>query len=179
VGTRPKLARTLTLALFLASAGSAQADVVKHVAAPPDEYAEELQGFVPGANRLEGRIIAPCCWTQTIDIHGSEISNSLRREIRMRLKNGEAPDTIEASLVERYGQRILAVQPGSQLKNLSVGVAMLMGAGGIGGVFMLLRWRRRGQRLAPKPGSSSADAALKPRDGLDDRLDAELKALDR
>ncbi len=30
--------------------------------------AEELQGYVPGASALEGRIMAPCCWVQTIDI---------------------------------------------------------------------------------------------------------------
>src|SRR5689334_14788388 len=72
--------------------------------------------YVPGAAALEGRIMAPCCWTQTIDIHGSEISTELRQEIRRRLRAGETTDAIQASLVERYGPRILAVPADSPLK---------------------------------------------------------------
>jgi cytochrome c-type biogenesis protein CcmH len=127
--------------------------------APPDDpakYAEELQGYVPGASALEGRIMAPCCWTQTIDIHGSEIANDLRREIRKRLRGGESADTIQASLVDRYGERILGA--------------------GAGSFMMLKRWRRRstGAPAAAVP----AGAAPKGEAALDARLDAELRALD-
>jgi cytochrome c-type biogenesis protein CcmH len=167
---------TFALALSLALPASlalASADPE----APPDDaakYAEELQGFVPGAQVLEGRIMAPCCWTQTIDIHGSEIANDLRLEIRRRLKKGETTDAIQSSLVERYGVKILAVPPGSPLKTIATLLALAMGGAGAAAFVMLKRWRERS--LVPA-GGPSPDAG--PKDAqLEARLDAELKALD-
>ncbi len=136
------------------------------------KYAEELQGYVPGASALEGRIIAPCCWTQTIDIHGSPQSNDLRREIRQRLRAGEAADAIEASFVARFGPKVLAVPPGSPLKTFATVLVLTMAAAGAAGFFMLRRWRARGVAAAGVPRHVAADAQL------DARLDAELRALD-
>jgi cytochrome c-type biogenesis protein CcmH len=148
--------------------------------APPDDpakYAEELQGYVPGASALEGRIMAPCCWTQTIDIHGSEIANDLRREIRKRLRAGETADAIQASLVERYGERILAVPPGSPLKSFATFLALGMVGAGAGSLVMLKRWRRRSGGT-PAPAGPGGAAPKAGDDALDARLDAELRALD-
>ena len=79
-----RLAGSLLLAASLASSVAlADAEHPAHV--PASEAGEDLQSYVPGASRLEGRIMAPCCWNQTIDIHGSEPSYELRREIRRRL----------------------------------------------------------------------------------------------
>jgi len=145
--------------------------------APPDDaakYAEELQGYVPGASALEGRIMAPCCWTQTIDIHGSEIANDLRREIRQRLKAGESADTIQASLVNRYGTKILAVPPGSPLKALATLLALGMGGAGAAAFVMLKRWRERTPAPAGGPPRKKGEGDAQ----LDARLDAELRALD-
>ncbi len=130
--------------------------------------------YVPGAAALEGRIMAPCCWTQTIDIHGSELANDLRREIRKRLKSGETSDAIEASLIGRYGPRILAVPPGSPLKTIATLLALGMGGAGAAAFAMLKRWRERAlvPATGPTPDKGKNDAQL------DARLDAELDALD-
>lgn len=141
----------------------------------PADYAEELQGYVPGAAVLEGKILAPCCWNQTIDIHGSEPSMALRREIRRRLRAGESEDAIIASLVERYGQKILAVPPGSPLKSVAAVMALGMGGAGILAFGMLKRWRAR-SKPAGDPKKPKADEPADPK--LDARLDAELRALD-
>src|SRR5207253_6459014 len=90
-----------------------------------------------------GRLMAPCCWTQTIDIHDSQISLSMRHEIRRRLRNGESATAIEASFVERYGPKIMAVQPNSQLKNVFIGLSVMMGGAGVAAVLMLGRWRKQ------------------------------------
>jgi cytochrome c-type biogenesis protein CcmH len=169
-------------ALFAAALAAAPsvAFAQSDLEAPPDDsakYAEELQGYVPGAAALEGRIMAPCCWTQTIDIHGSEIANDLRREIRKRLRAGESADTIQASLVQRYGERILAVPPGSPLKSLATLLALGMVGAGAGSLLMLKRWRRRS--TGAPAGAVPAGAAAKAGDAaLDARLDAELRNLD-
>jgi cytochrome c-type biogenesis protein CcmH len=143
----------------------------------PADYAEELQGYVPGAAVLEGKILAPCCWNQTIDIHGSEPSMALRREIRKRLRAGESEEAITASLVDRYGAKILAVPPGSPLKGVAAVMALGMGGAGLLAFGMLKRWRRRSashgdEAKKPKPEDQSEERTL------DARLDAELKALD-
>ena len=117
--------------------------------------------------------MAPCCWTQTIDIHDSEISLSMRHEIRRRLRNGESADTIQTSFVERYGAKILAVQPNSPLKGVFIGLSVVMGGAGIASALMIGRWRKQsGSKEAPETKRSEK------RDEWDDKLDAELKDLD-
>lgn len=142
----------------------------------PADYAEELQGYVPGAAVLEGKILAPCCWNQTIDIHGSEPSMALRREIRKRLRAGESEDRIIASLVERYGSKILAVPPGSPLKGVAAMMALGMGGAGVLAFGMLKRWRARGAKPDGKTKKTRPEEVADMK--LDARLDAELKALD-
>lgn len=145
-----------------------------HTPASPDQ-AVDLMGYVPGANRLEGRIRAPCCWNQTLDIHGSEVSNALRREIRQRLLAGETPEAIEASIVQRYGEKVLAVPPGSPLKSVAILLSFAIAGAGVGGFFMLRRWRERGQK---KTELAKDKPAAVDEEKYGARLDAELKALD-
>jgi cytochrome c-type biogenesis protein CcmH len=170
------LAGALTASPALALA--ADVEHVEHV--PASEAGEDLEGYVEGAARLEGRIMAPCCWTQTIDIHGSEPAYELRREIRKRLKAGESADAIEASFVQRYGSRILAVPDSSPLGGLATGLAIAFGGAGVAGYLMLKRWSRAGiasraardQKKTDKGAVSSAKD-----DALDARLDQELSEI--
>jgi len=167
-----------TLSLLPAGALALDAEHVAHV--PASEAGEDLDEYVEGASRLEGRIMAPCCWNQTIDIHGSEPSYELRREIRKRLKAGESADAIEASLVTRFGPKILAVPDSSPLGSLATVLSLAFGGVGVAGYFMLRRWSRAGkvgdaqrsQKKSEKDGGSSAKA-----DALDARLDRELSEI--
>ena len=146
----------------------------EHVA--PSQAGEDLQEYVEGASRLEGRIMAPCCWNQTIDIHGSEPAYELRREIRKRLKAGESPDAIEASFVTRFGPKILAVPDSSPLGSLATLLSIAFGGAGVAGYFMLKRWSRAGKLSDAKKAEKSAAAPAKP-DALDERLDRELSEI--
>jgi cytochrome c-type biogenesis protein CcmH len=166
------LAVGVGLSLAVAFAGVARADDPKQVS-PLEDYADDIQGNVPGASAIEGRLMAPCCWTQTIDIHDSEIALSMRHEIRRRLRNGESADAIQASFVERYGPKIMAVQPNSQLKNVFIGLSVVMGGAGIAAAMMLGRWRK--QTTAARGPATKPSAA---RDKWDDELDKELEELD-
>jgi cytochrome c-type biogenesis protein CcmH len=164
------------LTVLPVAAFAADAEHPEHV--PASAAGEDLQEYVEGASRLEGRIMAPCCWNQTIDIHGSEPAYELRREIRRRLKAGESPDTIEASFVQRFGPKILAVPDSSPLGSLATVLALTFGGAGVAGYFMLKRWSRAGKasdlrkKKAEKPTVSDAKA-----DGLDERLDRELSEI--
>ncbi|MCC6903155.1 MAG: cytochrome c-type biogenesis protein CcmH [Polyangiaceae bacterium] len=169
------LAVALTLALALAFAtGRAGAGQGDHPPAEKGDFSEAVEG----ASALEGRIRAPCCWNQTLDIHGSESANELRREIRRRLKAGESQDAIQTDFVRRYGEKILAVPPGNPLKDVGVILSLLFGASGIGALFMLARWRKR--TLADRAAEAAAGKKSKKkpeRDAYDDEIDAELEKL--
>jgi cytochrome c-type biogenesis protein CcmH len=162
------------LSVLPAAAFAADAEHPEHV--PASEAGEDLQEYVEGASRLEGRIMAPCCWNQTIDIHGSEPAYELRREIRKRLKAGESPDAIEASFVQRFGPKILAVPDSSPLGSLATVLSLAFGGAGVAGYFMLKRWTRAGKKPDPKKAAKSGSSAAKP-DALDDRLDRELSEI--
>lgn len=150
----------------------AQAEQQESRQPPPSGILTEK---IPGAERLEGRLLAPCCWNQTLDIHGSEISYALRREIRTRLKAGESPEAVEASLVDRYGPRLRAVPDKVPLEGAGfLGLVVLFAAAG-GLVALLLKWRRRSTPTAADSGSLPDKSAA---DGLDKRLDDELRRLD-
>jgi cytochrome c-type biogenesis protein CcmH len=164
------------LGVSLFAGSSAYADTAPPApsqVAPENDFADDIQGNVPGASAIEGRLMAPCCWTQTIDIHDSEIALSMRHEIRRRLRNGESADAIQASFVERYGPKIMAVQPNSQLKNVFIGLSVVMGGAGVAAALMLGRWRKQttNARVPEAKGSGV-------RDQWDDKLDAELHELD-
>lgn len=163
----------LIVGLGLTCSSLAFAHAPKQVA-PENDYGEDIQGNVPGASAIEGRLMAPCCWTQTIDIHDSEIALSMRHEIRRRLRNGESAEAIQQSFVERYGPKILAVQENSQLKNVFIGLSVVMGGAGIAAAMMIGRWRKQSPKASPAP----SDAAP-VRDEWDEKLDAELKQLDK
>ena len=175
----PHASWILAAALVLAPAAARAEDAhPEHTAV--SQAGEDLQEYVPGATRLEGRIIAPCCWNQTIDIHGSEVSYELRREIRRRLKAGETPDAIEASLVTRFGPKILAVPDSSPLGSLATLLSIGFGAAGVGGYFMLKRWSGAGKKPATpaKPSTAEKGTSAEPaRDALDERLDRELSEI--
>ena len=157
--------------LFLfASAAMAEPAAEHHVEPTP---AESL-GYVEGASALEGRLLAPCCWNQTLDMHGSPAANELRREIRRRLQAGETSATIETDIVSRYGERIRAVPPTSPLKGTAVLLILLMAGAGVGAVFLLLRWRRRAATLALEAAHQKKKTE---RDEYDERIDAELERM--
>lgn len=136
----------------------------------------EDQGAVAGERALERRLFAPCCYTQTLDLHESEISHDLRSEIRQRLLAGERPEAIEQSLVSRYGERIRAVPEHDPTRVIAPVVLLLLGVAGLLALRLVRRWQRRSEqadRLVPVPTTATMTA-----DAYDARLDAELGALD-
>lgn len=166
------------VAALAAGGGPARADTPpRHIDATPNASFNE---YVPGAARLEGRLLAPCCWDtsrQTLDIHGSPIANELRMEIRRRLKAGETPDDVEADLVRRYTTKILAVPPDNPLPHMGAVLATaLLGVGALA-ARMVLRWRKRSPE-PPAGGAVPVPASGAPHDEWDDRLDRELDESD-
>jgi cytochrome c-type biogenesis protein CcmH len=138
-------------------------------------------GYIPGEAWVEGRLMAPCCWQQTIDIHQSEVARSMRQEVRRRLLAGQTPNEVLAVFVKRYGPRILAIPPENPIKKVATFLWAAFGVAGVGAVGLLVRWRRRSGPKPPSGGSATKDADAPKteavHDELDDRIDDELDKL--
>jgi cytochrome c-type biogenesis protein CcmH len=165
---RPRLNLALLLAALVAVLASPA-----H-AAPPVHTREELSSLppAPGERGLSSRLLAPCCNTQTLDAHESEPAQTLRLEIRGRLYAGEPVESVEASIVERYGERIRAAPRHDPLRLVAAGVLTAIALAGAALLHVLRRWRRVEPELALAP------ALAAPPDAYDARLDAELSELD-
>jgi cytochrome c-type biogenesis protein CcmH len=139
----------------------------------------DTSSFVQGEKTLEARLLAPCCWTQTLDTHESEVAHSLRAEIRKRLAAGDNPDAIENDIVARYGERIRAVPKGGSLTGMGVWLSIAVAISGLGVGYLVVRWARKGkgEDSASGAGGGNAGNGTKPRDEWDDRLDKEVGEL--
>lgn len=60
------------------------------------------------ARSIEGKVMAPCCWTQTVAEHQSDIAEQMKAEIRNLIAQGRGEDEILDQYVDRYGPAILA-----------------------------------------------------------------------
>jgi len=126
------------------------------------------------AQALELRLVAPCCWNQTLEVHESEVASALRKEIRERLASGEPSEAIEDDFALRYGERIRAVPKGRDPRTtvpVLIGALMLFGALGL--VALGRRWTRRSATT-----SRVEDAFERPvADDYDGELEDELQRL--
>jgi cytochrome c-type biogenesis protein CcmH len=138
----------------------------------------ELAQAAPGEKELLGRLVAPCCWNQTLDIHGGAAPDALRAEIRERLTHGESASSIEADLVARYGERVRAQSSSAALGAASLGVIALTLLVGLGLGLKVRRWLRTSARNAGRVQLAAAQGVALAPDALDARLDDELRALD-
>lgn len=100
------------------------------------------------ARALEMRLLAPCCWNQTLDIHDSDLARSLHREIVDRLTRAESAEIIEGDIVARYGERIRAVPPSSPLPMVALGTLLCVLLAGVGLWIVALRWRAAGAQAS-------------------------------
>jgi cytochrome c-type biogenesis protein CcmH len=125
-------------------------------------------GTAIGPKGLEARLLAPCCYGGTLDVHDSELAHDLRKEIEDRMARGESADVIEADFVARFGPRVRALPTeGALTTSFLVAFAAIAAAAGV------LFWRIRA-RAARVPAGVSDASIPTARDALDDELDEEL-----
>jgi cytochrome c-type biogenesis protein CcmH len=135
--------------------------------APEAAQATDDGAFVQGEKSVETRLLAPCCWNGTLDVHESDLARDLRREIRARLRGGESVDQVEESLVVRYGERVRATP-----KNERIG--LLLGAG-VGGVLLMAVMLLRKSVRTARPRTAPVAMPSVARDMWDERLDEEIE----
>jgi cytochrome c-type biogenesis protein CcmH len=156
--------------------------VAPGLAAAQDPEAADAASLEARARALEVQLIAPCCKNQTLDVHDSPVTRSMKREIRERLAAGDAPEAILRGFEERYGAEVRAVSSPGTGNALGAGLAVVGCLAACGTALLLLRWRRGGSRAsAVDPGAvrSAPPVESGERTVWDERLDKELQALDR
>ncbi len=116
------------------------------------------------ATELEERLLAPCCWNQTLDIHASPLASSIRSEIRRRLEAGETVAQVEADLVARHGERIRAVPHAGFMRPVGMGLLAVAGIA----FFGVVAFGRRRSKVPPAPTPPTIAAA--DRQALDQAL---------
>jgi len=77
-----------------------------------------MAAAVPSASQrgtirnIETRLMAPCCYTQMIDVHESEIAQQMRSEVTEMVMEGKSEPEILTYYKTEYGESILAVPDG-------------------------------------------------------------------
>lgn len=116
------------------------------------ETAEQQQARI---KRLEGAVLAPCCYTQPVSIHESEIAIKMRLEIAKWVAAGKTDQEILDTYVQRYGANVL-VDPRTLPREWMQWVPWLvLVVGLVVGLWVLRRWRSR-QALQPAAGGTQA-----------------------
>ena len=124
------------------------------------------------AARVERRLLAPCCWNQTLDIHESDLATSLRSEIRQRVARGESPEAIERDMVSRYGERVRAA-PAQRDPLLAIALAV-SALFALIALALIARGRRSAEAATPAPVIPTSERD----DEYNERIERELRELD-
>lgn len=104
------------------------------------ETAEQQQARV---DRLEHAVLAPCCYTEPVAIHQSEIAVKMRVEIAKWVAAGKTDQEILNTYVGLYGSKVL-VDPRTAPRWWMQWVPWFALAFGVAGGFCLLhRWHAR------------------------------------
>ena len=79
------------------------------------------------ASQLEQEIVAPCCWTNVLGEHHSQVAKEVKHQIRALLQEGRSPSEIKQVLADQWGERVLAKPRGIGLNLLVWVVPPLLG----------------------------------------------------
>jgi cytochrome c-type biogenesis protein CcmH len=126
-------------------------------------------------------LICTCgCPRETLGTCTCGFALQRRDELRAELAKGRAIDQIQAEYADRFGPQALAVPPntgGNRFLYLFPIGAIVAGAAFV--IMTVRRWKRRGDAGAEAKPARDGEAAPASRDDYDDKLDDELKNLDR
>ena len=124
--------------------------------------------------KITSQLIAPCCWSETVDVHKSAASLEVRDAVVKMLQNGQSEDAIKAAMVAQYGERILAT-PKMEGFNYFIFILPIL-ALLIGG-YIVWEYLKRPE-TEPKVSKENKAPLSKTTDAYDSRIEQELKNFD-
>jgi cytochrome c-type biogenesis protein CcmH/NrfF len=110
-------------------------------------------------DRLEHAVLAPCCYTQSVAIHQSEIAVKMRLQIANWVAMGKSDQAILDTYVGLYGSKVL-VDPRTVPRGWTPFVPWLVLVLGV----FLVAWLLKRWRAAPRTATalSAPDVAILP-----------------
>jgi cytochrome c-type biogenesis protein CcmH len=123
------------------------------------------------AREIDGKVMAPCCWSQPVSQHYSQAADDIRRATRQMLAAGKSEQEILDYYVSVYGERILA-SPRARGFTLLVWILpwLFFIAGFVFLVFLLRSWTRKKPAMA-----AVSSAAVRLDENLRVRMEQEMK----
>lgn len=95
--------------------------------------------------RLQGRLVASCCWAEPISIHRSEAAAEMRARLHSLIVAGRSDREILDDFTAQYGKRVL-IEPEGGLGIAAYALPILAIALGLFAVLLVLRgWLRTRQ----------------------------------
>lgn len=93
-------------------------------------------------DRLEHRLLAPCCYSEMVADHHSAVATQMREEIPRMVASGQTNRQILDHYIAKYGERVLVEPEGRLWWWMNVIPIVAIGLGLIIAVFVLRRWRK-------------------------------------
>jgi len=98
--------------------------------------------------RLQHKLLAPCCYTESIAEHRSEVALQMREEVRRMVQEGKSDQEILDYYKARYGMRVLAEPEGKLWWWMNIIPAVALLAGLLLVIYLVLKWYRSSTREA-------------------------------
>ncbi len=121
-------------------------------------------------NAVARQLYCPVCENIPLDVCGTTACAQWREEIRIQLVEGETPQQVVTSFVQRFGERVVGTPQDPTLRMISLLTPWLLGGLAIiVAAQTILRWQRR--RAAP---ASAQDSSL-PENAYLAQIEADLR----
>jgi cytochrome c-type biogenesis protein CcmH len=88
---------------------------------------------------IEDNLIAPCCWSQPVSQHDSEVAQQIRDEVTTMVSAGKSREEILDFFVAQYGERILVTPRAKGFNRLAYILPWAALPLGTWGLILLLR----------------------------------------
>ena len=108
---RPRLPATLALLIVCISA---------HASHAQSALLPLTHNQVQLIRKIEGRLMAPCCYTQTIRDHDSQVALQMRDQVTAFVAAGQSEQEIVTYYRTKYGETILVVPDGLEGQFLTI-----------------------------------------------------------
>jgi cytochrome c-type biogenesis protein CcmH len=101
---------------------------------------------------VTSRVLAPCCWSQPVQIHQSEAAEKVRAEVVAFIRQGDGEEKIFDRLAAEYGERILGEPRGAKGTVAFVTPLLILLVGLAGLALVLSRLAKRRPQLSAYTG---------------------------
>jgi len=114
-------------------------------ALPPLTHAQEVL-----IRKIEGRLMAPCCYTQTIRDHDSQVAVDMRNEVTAFVASGKSEEVIVTYYRTKYGETILVV-PDGITGRIAYGIPVVVFLASLGLLLLMIRRSVRARKRTATP----------------------------